>query len=104
MDTNVYKKTLQDSGYKLTKQRKDILMVMIEHHDKHLSCDEIYRYVTVRNKELGIATVYRTLQLFESLNMVYKINFDEKLLNGYLFVLHHEIHDIKKDVCITCFT
>lgn len=101
MDTNVYKKTLQDSGYKLTKQRKDILMVMIEHHDKHLSCDEIYRYVTVRNKELGIATVYRTLQLFESLNMVYKINFDDGL-SRYELNTGNEDHQHHHLICLEC--
>ena len=101
MDTKIYKKALQDSGYKLTKQRKDILMVMIEHHDKHLSCDEIYRYVTKRNVELGIATVYRTLQLFESLNIVYKINFDDGL-SRYELNTGNEDHQHHHLICVEC--
>lgn len=99
--TSVYKKALQDSGYKLTKQRKDILMVMIEHHDKHLSCDEIYKYVTKRNEDLGIATVYRTLQLFETLNIVYKINFDDGL-SRYELNTGTEDHQHHHLICLEC--
>ena len=101
MDTKIFKKTLQDSGYKLTKQRKDILRVMIEHHDKHLSCDEIYRYVIEINEELGIATVYRTLQLFENLNMVYKINFDDGV-SRYELNSGTEDHQHHHLICLEC--
>ena len=101
MDTSVYKEALQDSGYKLTKQRKDILRVMIEHHDKHLSCDEIYRYVIDRNKDLGIATVYRTLQLFETLDIVYKINFDDGV-SRYELNSGTEDHQHHHLICLEC--
>lgn len=101
MDTKIYKKALQDSGYKLTKQRKDILMVMIEHHDKHLSCDEIYRYVIEINEDLGIATVYRTLQLFETLNIVYRINFDDGL-SRYELNTGTEDHQHHHLICLEC--
>lgn len=101
MDTSIYKKALQDSGYKLTKQRRDILMVMIEHHDKHLSCDDIYRYVLEKNKDLGIATVYRTLQLFETLDIVYKINFDDRL-SRYELNAGTEDHQHHHLICLEC--
>ncbi|MFA5576440.1 MAG: Fur family transcriptional regulator [Tissierellaceae bacterium] len=79
MDTNFnsIKGKLQNNGYKLTTQRRAILKAMIENQDDHLSIDEIYNIVRKEYPELGIATVYRTLQLFEKLDIVYKLNFDD---------------------------
>lgn len=72
-----YKDILRDRGYKLTHQRKLILEAMAKNNDKHLNCDEIFSIVSKDNPEIGIATVYRTLLLFEKLNIVNKLNFDD---------------------------
>lgn len=77
MNTNTIREKLQKYGYKLTTQREAIVKVILENQDKHLSCDEIYNIVGKPYPELGIATVYRTLQLFEKLGIVYKLNFDD---------------------------
>lgn len=104
MDINInsYKGILQSEGYKLTTQRRAILKVIVDNDKEHLSCDEVYSIVSKTYPELGIATVYRTLQLFEKLNIVYKLNFDDGLsryeLNQGLGRHHHHHHLI----CVKC--
>lgn len=96
-----YERILQKEGYKLTIQRKDILNAMFENRDEHLSSEDVYEIASKENPELGIATVYRTLQLFEKLDIVYKINFDDGLSRYELNLgtgNHHHHHLI----CIEC--
>lgn len=71
------KETLKERGYKLTPQRRAVLNVIIEHNDKHLSSEEVYDYVKKDCPEIGLATVYRTLQLLSDLDVISKINFDD---------------------------
>lgn len=103
MDFNVnkYKNILQKKGYKLTNQRKDILKVIVENHDDHLSCEDVFNIVSKENPDLGIATVYRTLQLFEKLNIVYKINFDDGL-SRYELNSGAENHQHHHLICLEC--
>ncbi len=101
MDINGYKNILQKEGYKLTNQRKDILKTLLNNNNKHLSCEDVFNIVSKENSDLGIATVYRTLQLFEKLNIVYKINFDDGL-SRYELNLGEENHQHHHLICLNC--
>lgn len=101
MDINGYKNILQKEGYKLTNQRKDILRTLINNNTKHLSCEDVFNIVSIESPDLGIATVYRTLQLFEKLNIVYKINFDDGL-SRYELNLGEENHQHHHLICLNC--
>lgn len=98
---NQYECILQREGYKLTNQRKDILNAMYDNRHEHLSSEDVYDIVSKENPELGIATVYRTLQLFEKLNIVYKINFDDGL-SRYELNLGNENHHHHHLICLEC--
>lgn len=100
-DLDNYKDSLRQEGYKLTYQREAILNTIFENRDEHLSCDEIYTIVSKDNPEIGIATVYRTLQLFEKLDIVYRLNFDDgfsryELNHGTGDHHHHHL------ICLKC--
>lgn len=101
MNINKYKETLQKEGYKLTNQRKDILETLLNNNSEHLSCEDVFNIVSIDNPEIGIATVYRTLQLFEKLNIVYKINFDDGL-SRYELNLGEENHQHHHLICLSC--
>jgi Fur family ferric uptake transcriptional regulator len=101
VDINGYKDILQKEGYKLTNQRKDILKTLLNNNHKHLSCEDVFNIVSKENSDLGIATVYRTLQLFEKLNIVYKINFDDGL-SRYELNLGEENHQHHHLICLNC--
>ncbi len=53
-------KKIQQSGFKLTKQRKAILEVFLLSND-HLQVEEIFEQAKKNNKSLNLTTVYRTL-------------------------------------------
>ncbi len=101
IDVSVYKDILKKEGYKLTYQRKAILNTVIKHYSEHLSCDEIFNLVTEEYPEIGIATIYRTLQLFEKLNIVYKLNFDDGF-SRYELNLGTGDHHHHHLICIKC--
>ena len=61
-------------GVKLTEQRKIIAKVMSEAND-HPNVDELYNRVSKIDSKISIATVYRTVKLFEESGIVAKHDF-----------------------------
>ena len=61
-------------GVKLTDQRKLIARVMSDSKD-HPNVDELYKRVTAIDPKISIATVYRTVKLFEEVGIVTKHDF-----------------------------
>lgn len=96
-----YMEKLQREGYKYTNQREEILRIIMDNKDDHLSCEEVHNIVSKENKDVGIATVYRTLQLFEELNFVYRINFDDGV-SRYELNLGTENHHHHHLICTKC--
>ena len=61
-------------GVKLTDQRKIIAKVMSESND-HPDVDELYNRVSMIDSKISIATVYRTVKLFEEAGILAKHDF-----------------------------
>ena len=61
-------------GVKLTEQRKIIAKVMSDSRD-HPDVDELYNRVSKIDSKISIATVYRTVKLFEEVGIVTKHDF-----------------------------
>ena len=61
-------------GVKLTDQRRVIAQVMSESTD-HPDVDELYNRVSKIDSKISIATVYRTVKLFEESGIVEKHDF-----------------------------
>lgn len=101
ININVIKEKLQEKNYKLTSQRKAILQVIVDNFDEHLSCDEIYNIVAEDNPKIGIATVYRTLQLFEKLDIVFKLNFNDGC-SRYELSAGSDNHHHHHLICLNC--
>ncbi|MCX7883909.1 MAG: transcriptional repressor [Caloramator sp.] len=92
---------LKTGGYKLTPQRRAVLDVIIDNEGKHLSTEEIYDIVKKGCPEIGLATVYRTLQLLEKMGVVCRMNFDDGC-NRYELIHDEEDHQHHHLVCINC--
>lgn len=71
------KKQLHESGFKLTPQRESTVLVLLENEKAHLSAEEIYFLVKAKSPEIGLATVYRTLDILTELKIVDKVNFTD---------------------------
>ena len=61
-------------GVRLTDQRKVIAQVMADSKD-HPDVDELHKRVSGIDKKISIATVYRTVKLFEESGIVEKHDF-----------------------------
>ena len=61
-------------GVKLTDQRKIIAKIMSDSQD-HPDVDELYKRVSAIDKKISIATVYRTVKLFEESGILAKHDF-----------------------------
>ena len=83
-------------GVKLTDQRKIIAKVMNESND-HFNVDELYNRVSTFNSKISIATVYRTVKLFEESGILTKHEFkDDKARYEELNESHHDhLIDVK---------
>lgn len=101
IDVDKIKDILKEEGYKLTFQRRAILDIIVENRGSHLSPEETYDLVKERYPEIGLATVYRTLQLFEQLNIVCKVNFDDGY-NRYELNNNTGDHHHHHLICLNC--
>ncbi|WP_018660532.1 Fur family transcriptional regulator [Heyndrickxia acidiproducens] len=95
------KKQLHSASYKLTPQREATVRVLLEHETDHLSAEDVYLLVKEKSPEIGLATVYRTLELLTELKVVDKINFGDGV---YRYDLRQEgaAHFHHHLVCIEC--
>ena len=73
MKETIEKKCIS-KGVKLTDQRKIIAKVMSESAD-HPDVDELYNRVSRLDPKISIATVYRTVKLFEEAGILAKHDF-----------------------------
>ena len=64
----------KEKGVKLTDQRKLIAQTMSNSHD-HPNVDELYKRVSKIDSKISIATVYRTVKLFEEAGILTKHDF-----------------------------
>ena len=93
---------LKSKGLKVTSQRKTVLQVIARHKGGHLTPEEIYELVKEESPDIGLATVYRTIQLLSELHLI-----DKLILNdGYV---RYELSQDRKDehrhhhlICLSC--
>jgi len=88
---------LRKAGLKVTLPRTKILNILEQHHERHLSAEEIYKLLLEANDDIGLATVYRVLTQFVTAGLVTKHNF-----SGYsVFELNQDEHHDHL-VCVEC--
>ena len=72
--SNAIEDKCADKGVKLTDQRRLIAKVMSQSND-HPDVDELHKRVNKLDSKISIATVYRTVKLFEETGIVAKHDF-----------------------------
>ena len=68
---------LKEKDFRLTPQREAILLILLNAGHDHMTAEDIYGITRDRNPEIGLATVYRTLELFEGLGVISRLDFGE---------------------------
>ncbi len=86
----------QEKGMKMTEQRRVIVRVLSESHD-HPDVEEVHRRSSAIDSRISIATVYRTLRLFEEASIIEKHDFgDGRARYEELTEEHHDhLIDVK---------
>ncbi|MFD0958747.1 ferric iron uptake transcriptional regulator [Paenibacillus chungangensis] len=95
------KEQLQSKGYKLTPQREATVRVLLENEEDHLSAEDVFMLVKEKAPDIGLATVYRTLELLSEISVVEKMNFGDGVARYDLRTdssKHHHHHLI----CVQC--
>ena len=88
-------------GYRVTVPRESILTVLSS-TSKHLSAEDVYMAVHKIQPNIGLTTVYRTLELLVHMGLVFKFDFGDgraryELSQGPKGTRHH--HHL---VCTSC--
>ncbi|MBP3232414.1 transcriptional repressor [Anaerovibrio sp.] len=98
------KKRLQNSKYKLTHQRQDVLEVFLDRAGEHLSAEEVHRILRDKDYDIGLATVYRTLELMCSpeMGILQKMEFGEKKARYELKKFEPNAHQHHHLICKKC--
>ena len=92
---------LKKRGFRLTKAR-EIIMNLLDSTAEHLSADDVYMQLHSRYPEIGLTTVYRTLELLTGVGMAVKFDFGDgrarfELAEAYGKKPHH--HHL---ICRSC--
>lgn len=95
------KKLFEEKGYKYTAQREEILNVLMKQNAEHLTAADIYDLVKTSHPDIGIATVYRTLLIFEELNIINKLG-SENEFNIYEFNASNDTDKHYHLICVKC--
>ena len=96
------KDKLKETGFKITPQRRAILEILLVNDDKHLSSEEIYDMVRVSCPEIGLATVYRTIQLLSEVGLLSKLNLDDGCIRYEIRLNKDEKHNHHHLICEKC--
>ena len=67
---------LKKAGLKATLPRIRILEALESSSNRHLSAEDIYKFLMAAGEDVGLATVYRVLTQFESAGIVTRNNFE----------------------------
>lgn len=90
---------LQERDYKLTPQRQTVVQAFLDNAAEHLSAEDVYRLVKERNPDIGLATVYRTLDILAEVGVLEKLDFgDGRSRYEFSEARHHHTHAI----CLSC--
>jgi Fur family transcriptional regulator, ferric uptake regulator len=67
---------LRKAGLKITHPRIRILALMENSSAKHMTAEDVYRELLQHGDDIGLATVYRVLNQFETAGLVMRHNFE----------------------------
>ncbi|MFA6074391.1 MAG: Fur family transcriptional regulator [Negativicutes bacterium] len=101
IDIAFFEGLLREKQYKMTVQRKTVLEIFVDFSERHLSAEDVYGILRERASGIGLATVYRTLELLAELELLEKLDLGDGR-NRYEMkplkrsVRHHHL------ICMSC--
>ena len=94
---------LSERGYKMTPQRKEILKIFVERRNfHHMSAEDVYSILRENDSEIGLATVYRALDLLSELGLLVRLDFGDGCARYELNTADPKIHHHHHLICLKC--
>lgn len=98
---NTLRKKIREHKYKFTTQRQIILQAFLDSKGNHMSAEDVYEMVRDENPDIGLATVYRSLELFTHLELLKKLDFGDGR-SRYELNDHNLSHSHHHLICLGC--
>lgn len=89
---------LKGKNLRLTPQREAVLRILLDCEGSHLTAEDIYDRTRAEYPDIGLATIYRALELFEELGLVSRLEFGDGG-RRYEFALGKDHHHL---LCLDC--
>lgn len=103
MEQEDFKEMLRKKGLKVTSQRMLVLEIMAGHPGEHLTAEEIYDLARRSCPDIGLATIYRTMQMLKDLSVIDKVSFGDGFARYELGGFAHEPkHHHHHAICSRC--
>lgn len=90
-EKELLKEYIEGKKLRLTRQRELILEGFLA-VEEHISAEELYRIVSEKDPSIGLATVYRTMNLLVDCGLAHELNFGDGQAR-YEHVFDHQHHD-----------
>ena len=91
---------IQARDYKVTQQRRLILQAFLSNPQQHLSAEDIFGIVKKELPDIGLATVYRTLDLLVEVGIIQQMDFGDGKTRYELN--DEEVHHHHHLICLEC--
>jgi len=82
---------LHDQGLRLTRSRRAVLQVLSA-SSEHLKVAEVHRRARMIDPQVGLASVYRTMDLLEQLHLVKHVHMEHRHRHYARITEHHGHH------------
>ena len=100
MTLEEFKGILRKYNFRVTGQRILVFETLKENENSHLNIEKIYQKAYKKDNNIGIATIYRTLDLFLSLGILQKTSIEGtyyyELMSNKMDHYHHHL------ICENC--
>ncbi|WP_439425649.1 Fur family transcriptional regulator [Oenococcus alcoholitolerans] len=92
MKTDLAAKILRKNGYKLTKQRQELLDYLSDFRQHYTSLADIDKYMRGKFSNMSHETAYRNVKEFEDIGIVEELTVDQKRFVKYQCDFDHPHH------------
>ena len=96
------RRKLQERQHKMTPQRKEVLQIFLDHPGEHLSAEDVHDILREKKSDIGLATVYRSLELLSDLGILLKLKLDDRFCSYEINTTDPTMHRHHHLICMKC--
>ena len=90
---------LRTKGFKITTQRIKVIEILVDKADTQYTVEELYMEVNKIYPQIGLATVYRTVNLLNEIGLLAKLDFHDGVDRYELITNEHHHHHLICKIC-----